>query len=56
MGAMCRSYSEPWQAQIQRDRQLSAAIQEYWTNFAKTGDRNDGSLPQWPKFNTAARA
>ena len=27
------------------DRDLSSAIQQYWTNFAKTGNPNGGSLP-----------
>jgi para-nitrobenzyl esterase len=37
------------------DRGLSSTIMDYWTNFAKNGDPNAGQLPQWPRFNDAAR-
>jgi carboxylesterase type B len=30
-------------------------IQRYWTNFARTGDPNQGgSDPVWPRFTTSA--
>jgi para-nitrobenzyl esterase len=32
------------------DRQLSEAIMNYWTNFAKTGDPNGSVLVTWPKY------
>ncbi len=29
------------------DKQISEQMQEYWTNFAKTGNPNGGDLPRW---------
>jgi para-nitrobenzyl esterase len=37
------------------DRQLSATLQGYWTNFAKTGNPNGPGLPQWPTYNKKDR-
>jgi len=36
------------------DEAMSDLIRTYWTNFAKTGDPNGGSLPMWPAFTNAA--
>ena len=38
------------------DHALSDSIERYWTNFAKTGNPNDATLPLWPKFEPDSRA
>ena len=36
------------------DDSLAAAMEGYWTNFAKTGDPNGGGLPQWRAYNSGS--
>jgi para-nitrobenzyl esterase len=38
------------------DRKLSAQIEGYWSNFAKAGDPNGATLPQWLGHNDTTRA
>jgi para-nitrobenzyl esterase len=38
------------------DNPTSEAMQQYWTNFAKSGNPNGPSLPQWPKFEYTDRS
>jgi para-nitrobenzyl esterase len=38
------------------DHEISATLEQYWTNFAKTGNPNGGRLPEWPQFEPTARS
>ena len=37
------------------DKALTQVMGDYWTNFAKSGDPNGGSHPQWPRFDAAGQ-
>ena len=43
---------DAWLATASADRRLTAAMQQYWVNFAKNGNPNGAGLPEWPEYAT----
>lgn len=46
-GAFDAQPQVPW---TDTDRAVSALMQTYWTNFARTGNPNGTGLPAWPRY------
>ncbi|WP_026493241.1 carboxylesterase/lipase family protein [Butyrivibrio sp. XPD2002] len=54
-GEMVYAYGNLWRhpgMYSEKDEALSELMVSYWTNFAKTGDPNEGGLAHWPQWNS----
>ena len=41
-----------WLPSDATDKALTAAMSQYWLNFAADGDPNGDGLPDWPRYNS----
>ena len=42
--------ADAWLPAAPQDEALNRQMQQYWLNFARTGDPNGPGLPRWPRF------
>jgi len=47
--------SQPTWAVTEDDRRVATQMSGYWANFIKTGNPNGAGLPEWPRYDPAAR-
>ena len=48
-----KTLQENWRPYTEEDRALSESMCTYWSNFIRTGDPCDASLPIWKPYRTA---
>ncbi len=46
------NFYRSWRPMIGADFTLAAAMNRFWTHFARTGDPNEAGLPDWPAFSS----
>ncbi len=52
-GTLTKELDAPEATPAAADKQLSATMMSYWTNFAKRGNPNGAGLPTWPTIGSA---